>query len=88
MVSSDSYTLIMTRGTHTVSAHEAARILDAVENEEKTVDAEVEMVESIGSLCRTTLVVAHVVGLVAKGDARPARHLSAVDMPQRTAMML
>ena len=44
MVSQDKYTLIMTRGTHTVSAAEAARILDAIENEEKTVEADVEFV--------------------------------------------
>jgi hypothetical protein len=90
-MASDKFTLIMTRGTHTVSAAEAARILDAVENEEKTVEADVEFVESLGSVCRTTLIVAHVVGLVAKGKTRAAgskRHLSSVESPQRSAMML
>jgi hypothetical protein len=91
-MASEKFTLIMTRGTHTVSAAEAARILDAVENEDKTVEAEVEFVESLGSVCRTTLVVAHVVGLVAKGKTRAAasskRHLTPVESPQRSAMML
>ena len=92
MVSQDKYTLIMTRGTHTVSAAEAARILDAIENEEKTVEADVEFVESIGKVSRTTLVVAHVVGLVSKGEARPPhakqqRHLMSVE-PLRNTMML
>ncbi len=91
MASSDSFTLIMTRGTHSVSASEAARILDAVENEDKTVEADVEFVESLGSVCRTTLVVAHIVGLVAKGNARRVgskRHLASVASPQRSALML
>lgn len=90
-MASDSFTLIMTRGTHSVSAKEAARILDAVENEDKTVDADVEFVESLGTTCRTTLVVAHIVGLVAKGKAKAlpsARHLTPVESPQRAAMML
>jgi hypothetical protein len=90
-MASEKYTLIMTRGTHTVSAAEATRILDAVEHEDKTVEADVEFVESLGSVCRTTLVVAHIVGLVAKGKTRSAgskRHLSSVESPQRTAMML
>lgn len=92
MVSQDKYTLIMTRGTHTVSASEAARILDAIEHEDKTVEADVEFVESIGRVSRTTLVVAHVVGLVSRGEARPPhakqqRHLTPVESP-RSALML
>jgi hypothetical protein len=90
-MASDKFTLIMTRGTHTISAAEAARILDAVENEDKTVEADVEFVETLGSTCRTTLIVAHIVGLVAKGKTRSAsakRHLTSVESPQRSAMML
>jgi hypothetical protein len=75
-MAADKFTLIMTRGTHTVSATEAARILAAVENGDLTIDAEVEFVESLGTACRTTLVVAHVVGLVAKSSARSARSVS------------
>jgi hypothetical protein len=85
------FTLIMTRGTHTVSATEAERILAAVENEDLTVEADVEFVESLGTVCRTTLVVAHVVGLVAKEKGRSAstkRHLTPVDALPRSAMML
>ena len=92
-MASEKFTLIMTRGTHTVSAVEAARILDAVENEEKTVEADIEFVESLGIVCRTTLIVAHVVGLVAKDKttrvlAPSKRHLTSVESPQRSAMML
>jgi hypothetical protein len=80
-MASDKYTLIMTRGTHTVSAAEAARILDAVENEHKTIEADVEFIETLGRMCRTTIVIAHVVGLIEKSDLRSApaaRHLTSV----------
>jgi hypothetical protein len=80
-MAAEKFTLIMTRGTHTVSATEAARILAAVENGDLTIDAEVEFVESLGTACRTTLVVAHVVGLVAKSSARSARSVSPKRQP-------
>jgi hypothetical protein len=88
-MASDKFTLIMTRGTHTVSATEAARILTAVENGDLTIDAEVEFVERLGTACRTTLVVAHVVGLVAKSSARSIsakRHLTALSAPANALM--
>jgi len=91
-MAADKFTLIMTRGTHTVSATEAARILAAVENGDVTIDAEVEFVERLGTACRTTLVVAHVVGLVAKSSARsvrsvsPKRHPAALSSPASALM--
>jgi hypothetical protein len=80
-MASDKYTLIMTRGTHTVSAQDAARILEAVEKEHKTIEADVEFIETLGRVCRTTIVISHVVGLVEKTKTRAmaqARHLSSV----------
>jgi len=71
-MASDKYTLILTRGTHTVSAGDATRILDAIDNEDKTVEVDVEFTEMLGRVCRTTIVVSHVVGLVKKTQARAA----------------
>jgi hypothetical protein len=80
-MTADKFTLILTRGTHTVTAAEATRIRTAVENEDRTIDAEVEFIETPGRVCRTTLVVAHVVGLVEKTHGRaaaPVRRLASV----------
>jgi hypothetical protein len=80
-MAAEKFTLILTRGTHTVSAAEAARIRAAVENEDRTIDAEVEFIETPGRVCRTTLVIAHIVGLVEKSHTRaaaPTRRLASV----------
>jgi hypothetical protein len=89
-MTSEKFTLIMTRGTHTVSAPEAARIMKAVENGDLTVDVDVEFVESLGTVCATTLVVAHVVGLVAKGRDRAKVRQGRTDrtVTSRSSLML
>ncbi len=59
----ETYTLILTRGTHVVSAGDAVRIGEAIERRSPLVDIGLDPFGAVDEGRRTTLVLRHVVAL-------------------------
>lgn len=68
---SPSYTVVLTKGAHTVGADDANAILAAIQSGEKLVNVALEMYPGSNEVRPTTLVTAHVIAV------------SEVETPQR-----
>lgn len=67
-----SYTLVLTRGTHTVAEAEARKIKDALNSRQTLVDVAIEFTETLREIRETTLIVSHIVALVKVPNKRDA----------------
>ena len=62
-MSTRAFTLILTKGTHSVSAEAAARIVRAMENHEPLVEVELDLFGAGDVPRRVTLATGHVIAL-------------------------
>lgn len=58
------FTLVLTKGAHTVSASTASAICAAIENGEKLISVELDQLDSPETARKTILALSHVIGLI------------------------
>jgi hypothetical protein len=71
------FTLILTKGTHAISASAAETILAAIRNSERTVEVEVDLFGGVDLGRKTTLVTAHVIALARNPQVQESQRSAA-----------
>ncbi len=71
------FTLILTKGTHAISAAAAEAILAAIRNAEAIVEVEVDLFGGVDLGRKTTLVTAHVIALASNPQVQESQRSAA-----------
>jgi hypothetical protein len=71
------FTLILTKGTHAISAAAAEAILAAIRNAEAIVEVEVDLFGGVDPGRKTTLVIAHVIALTRNPQVQESQRSAA-----------
>jgi hypothetical protein len=81
-VDGETYTLVLTKGTHIVSATAASTILDAIDRAERLVSIPLDLFGGVDEARTTTLAVSHVIALT----ANPTPNASASNLANVTRL--